>query len=63
MLRAHATLRERGTSYSLSRDKTNKETAMQALALSTVLFQAIATVALVVGVAFGALFPGRRSQG
>jgi hypothetical protein len=32
---------------------------MHALALSTVLFQAIATVALVVGVALSALFPPR----
>jgi hypothetical protein len=36
---------------------------MHALALSTVLFQAIATVALVVGVALSALFPGRRDHG
>jgi len=36
---------------------------MQTLAISTVLFQAIATVVLVVGVALSAVFARRRTQG
>jgi hypothetical protein len=49
-------------SYLLSTDKTNKETAMHALALSTVLFQAFATVALLLGAAAEIFFPARRSH-
>ena len=41
----------------------DKEPAMQTLAISTVLFQAIATVVLVVGVALSAVFARRRTQG
>ena len=33
---------------------------MQALAISTILFQAVATISLVVGAAAIALFPARR---
>lgn len=36
---------------------------MHALALSTVLFQALATVALVLGVAADSIFPTRRTHG
>ena len=36
---------------------------MNAIAISTVLFQAVATVVLVVGVAVAAIIPARRTHG
>jgi hypothetical protein len=41
--------------------KNEKEIVMYLLALSSLLFQAIATVALILGVAADAFIPGRRS--
>jgi hypothetical protein len=40
----------------------HKENHMQAFAISTLLFQAIATISLVVGAAASALFPERGSR-
>jgi hypothetical protein len=43
--------------------KNEKEIVMYLLALSGLLFQAIATVALILGVAADAFIPGRRARG
>jgi hypothetical protein len=43
--------------------KDHKETAMHTLALSTVLFHALATVAVVLGAAVNSFFPARRAHG
>jgi hypothetical protein len=43
--------------------KTTKETDMNALVLSALAFQAIATVVLMVGVAIAAIIPARSTHG
>jgi hypothetical protein len=56
-----ATLSGFPASYQLSITKNDhKEAAMHILALSTLLFHAVATVAMVLGVAANACFPIRR---
>jgi hypothetical protein len=58
-----ATLSQSGASYQLSSRKTTKETDMDTLVLSTLLFQAVASVTLVLGAAAGAVLPARRTPG
>ena len=61
MSAGYATLLRCGASYHLSMGIIHKEADMNVLALSTLLFQAIASVALVLGVAAEAFFPARRA--
>jgi hypothetical protein len=58
-----ATLLSCRASYPVSIEITNKEADMDNIAISTLLFQAFATVTLVVGVSVSALFPARRAKG
>ncbi len=48
---------------SIETRKTTKDADMETLVLSTLLFQAVATVALVTGAAASTFFPARREPG
>jgi len=63
MWRARATDTLFSPSYLLRTGTTNKVNDMNAIALSTIVFQGLATVALVLGVAVGAILSLHRTHG